>query len=311
MPVEIYPDTNDYIVSRTTDQTITGRKTFLAGSATSIPLTVQGTTVQTANLTEWKNVGGAILSLIGADGGFRSGAENTNTFGSSTAAAATRVTIDATNPAAKALVVRGAAAQTANLQEWHNSANTVISQISAVGAFRSSVDVPHSFGSGESLARVTIGTANSGAVGLTIKGVASQGSNLQEWHNSAGGIMLRVGPNGSVLAGASGANHHFGPSVASDAVVTFAGHDGSWKPVVVRAAATQSANLLEFQNSAGAAIARVTGAGAFSSVALVASGTSNVDFRGEVLGAFTPGASSTSIRVIIDGNNFRIPVYAY
>lgn len=41
-----------------------------AGAATDIPETIQGFTSQTANLTDWKNVGGTVLASVGAAGAF-------------------------------------------------------------------------------------------------------------------------------------------------------------------------------------------------------------------------------------------------
>lgn len=55
-------------VGTATANTFTAANTFAIGSAAAVPVTVQGTTGQTANLTEWKNVGGSVVASVSPTG---------------------------------------------------------------------------------------------------------------------------------------------------------------------------------------------------------------------------------------------------
>lgn len=118
-------------------------------------------------------------------------------------------------PATVPLTVQGAASQTANLQEWKNSAGTALSYVNATGnPFANSLSaVPVASGAGNSLtlsAGAGVGTgaggslilqaglqATSGGDGkVIVKQVAGQTGNLQEWQTSAGTALLSVSDSG-------------------------------------------------------------------------------------------------------------------
>jgi hypothetical protein len=90
------------------------------------------------------------------------------------------------------LIVRGVASQSANLQEWRNSANTVQALINPFGAA--------AFGTSSVLGRVSVSTGSTGTIGAVIRGVSGQTANLQEWQNDAGTVLTRVGNTGDVTA---------------------------------------------------------------------------------------------------------------
>ena len=88
------------------------------------------------------------------------------------------------------LTVQGATSQSANLQEWQNSAGTAVASISANGNLQINA------ANGVTASAVTVkGTSNfdtgqTSQVGVIVKGRAGQTANLQEWQNSAGNVLM-------------------------------------------------------------------------------------------------------------------------
>lgn len=189
MPIEIYPDNNDYIVSRTTEQVITGAKTFMAGSAGSVPLVARGTTGQTGNLQEWRNSVGTNLAKIDSAGTVYSGS---NYLSGNPAASTLHAT--ANGPARVPAIIQGAASQTANLLEIKNSAGTVLARSDNIGnLFAPGVVVGTVTGVNAAL---TSGTTAAGQIGQVVRGFSGQTANLVEWQNSAGGMIAAIGGDG-------------------------------------------------------------------------------------------------------------------
>ena len=177
------------------------------------------------------------------------------------------------------LVIRGAASQTANLQEWQDSAGTVLSYITSAG----NTQVPI-MGVGSTALNTLGGTLrvmNSGAaaVGVTVRGAASQTANLQQWQDSAGTVLASVDSTGtftnsiagnttalSVSQNAGGRTLVFGStgllnnsaatvgsaSYGNNGLLELYNTGGAGRVVLwARGANGQTANLLELQNSAG------------------------------------------------------------
>ena len=116
----------------------------------------------------------------------------------------------------KGLVIQGAASQTANLQEWQNSAGTALASVDAAGKVISNAlaAVPVVSGAGNSLTIAAGSGVTSGAGGslilqagiqatsggdgkVIVKQVAGQTGNLQEWQNSAGTALASVSAAGN------------------------------------------------------------------------------------------------------------------
>ena len=262
-------------------------------SSSTVPFTVQGAASQSANLTEWKNSAGTVLSkvlaggqisvgsntaatipcldLIGYSssdydgfGGLRIGDGNTavltitrgptnafcltasgrsltvqnNVDGSTTCnigaiqpvGGATKLYVTPYNAGQKGLVIQGASSQTANLQEWQNSAGTALAYINSAGNMLTAStvyltdgncyvrragdgygEITGAFGTHISqgttyritvdtsvylLAKTIVTDTSSAAVVLTVQGAASQSANLQEWKNSAGTALANIDASG-------------------------------------------------------------------------------------------------------------------
>jgi hypothetical protein len=110
--------------------------TFTPASSATVPLTVQGAASQTANLQEWRNSAGTVLSRIDLNGSISVPFLGSQVAGASylqTNADTQSIAIFAGAAASKGVVIRGAASQSANLQEWQNSGGTAVANITSVG----------------------------------------------------------------------------------------------------------------------------------------------------------------------------------
>jgi hypothetical protein len=140
------------------------------------------------------------------------------------------VTVLAITATDKALVVKGALSQTANLQEWQDSTGTMMARIDSAGTVRTP-EVHFPLGEG--------GAGANGSAG------AAAGDPGEVQFNNAGAID---GANGFAYAG-SGTHVLVTAQTATD------------KPLAVRGAASQSGNLQEWQSSGGSALVSVSPAG--------------------------------------------------
>jgi hypothetical protein len=153
--------------------------------------------------------------------------------------------------------VKGVASQSANLLELQSSAGVAQSWFSGDGTTLSALGIYSRY-----IMQATAGAST--VVPLTVKGAASQSANLQEWQTSAGGTVVRVASDGQFVAGqqvtAQGGLDVTGGgnglrSIAGAAAVI---------PLTVKGATSQSANLQEWQNSGGTALASISSTGAFT-----------------------------------------------
>jgi hypothetical protein len=110
-----------------------------------------------------------------------------------------QASITASSAGTQGLVVKGAANQTINLQEWQNSTANIQASISPFGVFTSGQNV--------------INAVTSTIVPLLVKANSSGSANLQEWQNNGGtpqlsiradGITKHIAGNTSTSVGATG-----------------------------------------------------------------------------------------------------------
>lgn len=109
---------------------------IITGQTTStIPLTIRAIASQTASLQQWQNSSSSPVASIATSGYFATAGYAS--IGSITQVATTALNINIINPSNRGIVVRAAASQTANLQEWQNSSGTVLSRIDVDGTIYS------------------------------------------------------------------------------------------------------------------------------------------------------------------------------
>lgn len=141
------------------------------------------------------------------------------------------------------LTVVGLSGQTANLQEWKNSSGTVVAAVTPSGALT---------GYGANLMQSFVTTR----VPLTVKGSSGQTANLQEWQNSSGIVQSYVDSAGNINFSGSGSF-----AQASTGIALFVTNSASTTPLTIKAAASQTADLQQWQSSTGAVLSDINSAG--------------------------------------------------
>jgi hypothetical protein len=127
------------------------------------------------------------------------------------------------------------------------------------------------------------GTGGAATVKVTAKGVASQSANLQEWQNSAASVLARLQSGGEFWStGGLYAGTTFPSGTAQASIgVSVATKIG----LMVRGFASQSADLQQWQNDTGTALAKVDSAGTLSTPAVSTAGTElKLEQTGDALG---------------------------
>jgi hypothetical protein len=168
--------------------------------------------------------------------------------------------ITTANASSVGLIVKASASQTANLTEWYNASNSLISWVRRDGLLTGQFLTPTIFS--------PIITANTAAsIGAVVRGAVSQTANLQEWQNSAGTALASMSSAGNLLLNglrsttASSAYLNMQATTAGILINTNASGN---KGLVIQGAASQSANLQEWQNSAGSVLVSVQSTGGVS-----------------------------------------------
>jgi hypothetical protein len=175
----------------TTAPTFTGFTTLQAnpGIGTDTPVTVLGGTGQSVPLQSWRTVGLSQLSSVDQNG-YGNFARLTAGQGTDLAYTAA-LSVNTTGTAVKGVVVRAVASQSANLQEWQNSAGSILSRIKFDGT--------PVFSYGTFFGQQTLSADADAVKPLVVKGFsATQSANLQEWQNSGGTVIARVDSSGNV-----------------------------------------------------------------------------------------------------------------
>ena len=198
-----------YANATTGSQTVAGtvsvdaQASAVTRSAGTVGIIIRGSSGQVADLLQLQNSSAISRFYITADGTFATLGNGvvsgdlrvgTATYLSSALNVIARATTE------KGLVVRGQASQTANLQEWQNSAGTVLASVNSAGDIGTSAAMLAGTSSWFS-ATSNIKTLNTGIIGQVIRATSGQTANLQEWQDSAGTVLASVASNG-VIKGA-------------------------------------------------------------------------------------------------------------
>lgn len=114
--------------------------------------------------------------------------------------------------------------------------------------------------------------ASATVVGIIVRGAASQSANLQDWRNSGDGLLAAVTGSGVILSnvGFQGSGTaYLNMQSNRDPMVYLAPSTATSRPLVVRGAASQSANMFEIQDSTGAPKLAVAPSGALYNFRIV------------------------------------------
>jgi hypothetical protein len=238
---ETYPAVNGTgLVTTAAAQTITGAKTFMAGSATTVPVTIQAAVGQSANITEWKNAAGTTVSSVDFAGQIHS----------------LGLYAEANVAGQRPLTVKGFAGQTANLTEWQDSTGSVVARIRSTGTAELNYGlytqgpVNGSPVSGHIQIDNTAANGTVDSKGLLIRARSGQTANLTEWLDNTGAIQAGVDPIGRYFVQTSA------PLTAAGwgASISATPYHTSAPGIIVKGRASQTGNLTEWQDSAGTAL---------------------------------------------------------
>lgn len=289
--VKSYVDTNlgNYLKLDASNDPIIGTLT-VQNSADAIELITKGSVGQTANLQEWQDSSGTILSSLTAAGNFL-----TKQIGANTTPSATEQLISLSSSATVvSIVAKGATSQTADLQQWQNVSGTALAHVTSAGGFygvrfRAGANsaVVGNFGLQNNQGIYSRNAANSGDV-LMMKLNASNtiefGTGFSLGNQAITGvysISQFTSSNWSLNNTGTawfGSNVSIGQSSAPTTERLRVVPSSAIVGIAVKADPSQTADLQQWQNSATTVLARVDkdGGAVFNE-----NGTSTGDFRVE------------------------------
>lgn len=173
--------TNKTLTNPTITQQISTDAQISASSAGAIPLSVRGFSGQTARLFEVQSSGGTTYLYVSNTGSVQCPVNlNVNgTFAANNGATIINGTHSPGGASGTAIIVKGVASQTGNLQEWQNSSGTALASVSSAGA----LTVPALTLNGTTVKRQADGTSgltfSAGSATLTYGSLGFTPTNVQ------------------------------------------------------------------------------------------------------------------------------------
>jgi hypothetical protein len=130
-----------------------------------------------------------------------------------------------------------------------------------------------------------------GNVPMTLRGAASQTADLLQFQTSGGVVRAKVDGNGFAVFGNS--------TVLSNAVLSVNPFGATQVGAVIRGAASQSANLQEWQDSAGTLITRIAAQGQLGTTARITVGQTTISTAGQL----SVVGNTDRVQMAVVGNN--------
>jgi hypothetical protein len=232
-------------------------QTIKLNNAYAPGLIIKGALSQSANLQEWQNSSGDLLAAIRNDGVLRVSQiiskENYSSYFSF--ASGSPIQANPLTTGTVGLIVKGVASQTANLQEWQNSAGSVLAKVTASGEIRTEnaltaygnaylgggLGVSGQYGADQTM---IVYAANPSLRGLVVQGYASQTADIQTWQNSSGTVLTKIESGGAV---------NISPTSTPNGYSLYLIGAGSSGIVTMKSTAT-SAHAIQLQNSANTVV---------------------------------------------------------
>ncbi len=238
-------------------------------AAANLGLAVQGSASQTANLQEWQNSAGAVLSRVDALGNHAIGS-GVSPITSTLSQTVQSLTLG-NGPNAIIFNRSGAFTLMDDGGRWQAGWDSLGAQKGlvtrsdgrwALGADANTV-------ASQLFINNTIAANNSA---LILRGFASQSADLQQWQSSGGTVSiavdsamnLRLFNSAYIQMGSNGSATSTWQSGNNDPQMNLIAQATTQKPLVIKGAASQSADLLELQNSAGGELVRFNNTGALA-----------------------------------------------
>lgn len=169
----------------------TGGNTITSSSAASVPLVLKGAASQSGSLLSFQNDSGTVI------GNFTAPVNNVPRLNLGSTDLGATVGINGHATGGVTLAIKAIASQTADMQQWINSGNSVLAKVDQNGFAV--------FGGATVLSNSVLSISPYGTtqVGATIRAVSGQTANLQNWQSSAGTTLSGVSPNGQVFVGST------------------------------------------------------------------------------------------------------------
>lgn len=121
-----------------------------------------------------------------------------NTYVEQVSSSATPNVITAQGTTTVPITIRAVTSQTAALQQWQNSASTVVGSISAGGFINFAGYVTVGSTTQASTVGVQVEIINAAHKGIVVKAQSSQNANIQEWQDSSGTAISWVDKDGRI-----------------------------------------------------------------------------------------------------------------
>jgi hypothetical protein len=177
---------------------ITGNSMHVnALSASIVGLVVRGFASQTADLQQWQTSAGTVFTRVNSSGYL--GTERLGVSSNATTIPSTAMAyIESGSSGNPSLILRAAASQTADLQQWQSSTGAVLSDINSAGELQ----VPR-IGIGSVMPTTThlfVNAAAAANIPIIAQGAASQTGDLQRWQDSSGTVLADVDSLGNMQA---------------------------------------------------------------------------------------------------------------
>ena len=253
-----------------------------ASSSAAIPLSIAAATGQTADLTRWySNDGTTVMASVTNGGGASFGGVTTGTF--------TSILTVRAGGASQVGVAIGTLAGTSDdaLRIFNASGGSTIAKITNAGDAKfASLALGNGTIFGSS-AWLNIQTTSAAHIGAIIKGTTGQTGDLLQLQGDTGNVLVAVYASGTAVF-----NNRVVIGGDASARLNVVSSSASQVQAVIRGAASQTADLTQWQASGGSVSAGVTAGGA----AFFGRGTA---FASTVLSVST--AAATNVGLVIQG----------
>jgi hypothetical protein len=273
-----------------------GGDTIIPSSASTVGLIIKAATGQSADIQQWKTSGNFRSVWINQDGEFNVGYSFIN-FGGSGSVNAGLLTIAPTGNIVP-LAIRGISGQTANLQEWKNSAGTLLSAITSSGDLNFNSNLWNIKANGTNVIQwqpttgstlISYGSSNTP---ITIQGSSGQTGDLTKWRDSNANTLIRIDSSGAIYLINPTANNNSNDTPSPEinfqgniwnssygnqnikGAIKVAAYAGNTNPTI-----SKMSFLLATDNGTPAEVASFTNTGAFSNIGGLDSYGTGVVFR--------------------------------
>ena len=294
--------TTDLALYRTTVNALRadGSLQVVNGTTGNTALLVKGAASQTAALLDLQNSAGTSLLTVSAAGVITAGAFTGLSYGAVGGAQLASASLSVTSNAAGnvAAIIKGAASQTADLLQLQNSAGTVLTKFDAAGNCINAAGVSSSAGlfvdAASGTARV-FGGRNASSV---VRWYLVLGNATTESGSNAGSdfMLSRYDDAGSLLGSPLTITRSNGAAAFATTGITITNQAAATIALIVKAAASQSAALIDAQNSAGTSQFTVSAAGAVTCASITP--TTDVAVADGGTGASTPQVARRNLRTV-------------